>query len=151
MDLRTALPSLLPRAIAWAETVAVDAAARGVPLDERGINDAMEVGVKHPDKVRVLMVDWLPRPEDPELQAAATQTGLLGPSMVGLTLGYSVFIRYGYLSRRLLSHECRHVFQFERAGSIEAFLPDYLGSIANVGYANCPYELDAKAHEIPDA
>ena len=68
-------------------------------------------------------------PEDPVLQTAAVQTGLLGPGMVGLTLGYTVFICRSYQTVRLLSHECRHVYQDEQAGSIAAFLPGYLQQI----------------------
>ncbi len=42
---------------------------------------------------------------------------------------------------RLLRHEFRHVHQYEKAGSISAFLPIYLGQI------DAPLEADARAHE----
>jgi hypothetical protein len=71
--------------------------------------------------------------------------------MVGLTLGYSVLICQGHDSLRLLSHEFRHVHQYEQAGSIAAFLPGYLEQIAILGYANSTFEVDASAHEIIDA
>jgi hypothetical protein len=68
--------------------------------------------------------------------------------MVGLTLGYAVFICTGYNTNlRLLRHEFRHVHQYERAGSIAAFLPAYLGQIVQFGYHNAPLEQDARAHE----
>ena len=82
------------------------------------------------------------------LRAAALQAGLLGPGMVGLTLGYSIFIVNGHVNDRLLSHELRHVQQYERAGSIAAFLPTYLSQIVDLGYENAPFEIDARAHEI---
>ena len=87
-------------------------------------------------------------PEDRELQAAAVQTGLLGPHMAGLTLGYSVFVRRGHDTWQLLSHEFRHVAQYERAGSIADFLPVYLRQIVEAGYFNAPLEKDAREHEI---
>ena len=68
--------------------------------------------------------------------------------MVGLTLGYSIFIVNGHVNDRLLSHELRHVQQYERAGSIAAFLPTYLSQIVDLGYENAPFEIDARAHEI---
>ena len=153
VDLQARLPQLLPRAIAWAETVAADVAARGVGLSASALADARAVGVQRPENVRVLMVVQLPLPTDPELQAAAVQTGLLGPTMIGLTLGYAILICQGHMSRRLLSHECRHVAQYEHAGSIGSFLPVYLASIIQpgVGYGNSPFEQDALAHELPDA
>ena len=70
--------------------------------------------------------------------------------MDGLTLGHSILIRHGRMSRRLLSHECRHVFQYEQAGSIATFLPHYLRSIVQVGYWESPFEKDARDHELAD-
>jgi len=84
------------------------------------------------------------------LRQAALQTGLLGPGMIGLTLGYSIFVVRGYMEFRLLSHECRHVYQYETYGSIAAFLPVYLEQIATVGYLDAPFEQDARANERGD-
>jgi len=151
MDLQTLLPRLIPRAITWAEVIAADVASRGAALDVSGLSDARTVGVQRANSIRVLMVDRLPLPSDSELQAAALQTGLLGPEMAGLTLGYSILICHGQMCRRLLSHECRHVFQYEQAGSIASFLPLYLESIVQVGYWDCPFEQDARTHEQTDA
>ena len=76
------------------------------------------------------------------------QTGLLDTNMIGLTLGYAVFVRRGHeVSTRLLSHEFRHVYQYETLGSIAQFLPIYLHQIAQVGYREAPFEIDARANE----
>ncbi len=150
MELRVLLPRLMPRAIAWAESVAADVGSKGMPLDPSGVSVARIAGVQSVGSIRVLMVDHLPLPTNPELKAAALQTELLGPKMAGLTLGHSILIRHGQMCRRLLSHECRHVFQYEQAGSIAAFLPLYLESIVRVGYWNSPYEQDARAYEQVD-
>ena len=76
------------------------------------------------------------------------ETGLLGPEMIGVTFGYGVYICDGHISNRLISHECRHVYQYEVAGSIGAFLQVYLQQIATVGYHDAPLEVDARQHEI---
>jgi hypothetical protein len=86
-------------------------------------------------------------PTEPILRSAAAQTGFLDPRMVGLTLGHSVFICRGHETMRLLSHEFRHVYQYEQAGSIAAFLPGYLAQIVEHGYTNTSFEVDARAHE----
>jgi len=86
-------------------------------------------------------------PTDAELRQAAIQTGLLGPGNVGLTLGYGIFIAAGNFTARVLSHEFRHVHQYEIRGSIAAFLPEYLQQIVTVGYDNAPLEIDARAWE----
>ena len=147
MDLRAALPMLLPRAIAWAEAEANGIGSKGKALSEEALRIARNVGVEHPELIRVALVEALPSPDDPILKSAAVQTGLVGSHMAGLTLGYSVFVRRGYDTWRLLSHEFRHVFQYEQAGSIAAFLPVYLQQIVQFGYARAPLELDARAHE----
>ena len=123
----------------------------GIALNEAGLLIAARVGVEQPNRVRIRLVDQLPLPDDPELREAALQAGLLGPNMVGLTLGYSILICDGHMSWRLLSHECRHVFQYERGGSIAVFLPRYLRSIVALGYEDSPSEQDARAHELADA
>lgn len=146
-DLRAALPVLVPKAIAWAEAQHSSIAQVGQPLNDVLLALARSVGVVHPELIRVAEVPHLPLPEDPELRRAALVTGLLGPGMVGLTLGYGVYVCHGHGNVRLLSHEFRHVHQYERAGSIAAFLPDYLQQIVTVGYDDAPFEVDARAHE----
>ena len=151
MILHNRLPALLSDAIAWAEMVAADVALHGVKLDAACLVDAQTVGVHRPEHIRILIVDHMPQPPSAELQAAASQTRLLGATTVGLTLGYAVLIRRGHWSRRLVSHEFRHVFQYEQTGSIETFLPQYLTSIVYHGYWDCPFEQDARLHELTDA
>lgn len=112
LDLRAELPHLLPKAIAWAEAQAAWVTNYGRPLDDGEVQLARRVGVAQPERVRVALVDALPLPEDPELRAAALQTGLLGAGMVGLTLAHAVFICRGHETKRLLSHELRHVHQY---------------------------------------
>lgn len=151
MDLQRALPQLLPGAIAWAEARARRAAEVGEPLTPSEQEMARTVGVSKPELVRVETVESLPLPDDPMLRAAALQAGLLGPGMVGLTLGHAVFICRGHKTRRLLSHELRHVHQYEQNGSIAGFLPLYLKQVIEAGYRNAPFEADARAHELPDS
>jgi len=151
MELRQALPHLLPGAIAWAEARARKAAEVGEPLTPSEQEVARVVGVRKPELVRVETVESLPLPDDPTLRAAAVQAGLLGAGMVGLTLGYAVFVCRGHKTRRLLSHELRHVHQYEQNGSIAGFLPLYLKQVIEAGYHNAPFEADARAHELPDA
>jgi len=147
-DLATVLPLLLPKAIEWANARSQEILTGGEPLSETGLELARAVGVSQPEKIRVSIVQSLPLPEDQTLRAVALETGLLGEGMVGLTLGYGIYVCTGHIDNRLVSHECRHVFQYEEAGSIEGFLPIYLEQIAIYGYDNAPYEIDARTHEI---
>lgn len=146
IDPRT-LQALLPAAIAWARACSQQGLQTGRTLDPEQRELARSVGVTQPDHIRIVTSTNVPSPEDPQLKAVATAAGLMGDSVLGMTLGYAVFIRAGAESTRLLSHEFRHVHQFERAGSLEDFLTQYLGQIALLGYGDAPMERDARAHE----
>jgi hypothetical protein len=141
------LAQILPKAIAWAEARSSEILTSGVPLSDLGRRLAHLAGVNRPERVRVAQVARIPLPDDPELREATLAAGLLGPDTIGLTLGYGIYILKGHSSNRLLSHECRHVYQYEEAGSIAAFLPIYLEQILSVGYTAAPFEVDARAHE----
>jgi hypothetical protein len=149
-DLKAVLPAILPRAIVWAEAQERHILNSGISLNAQLSGVALGVGVRHPEKVFLLEVENLPLPVDPDLRQAALETNLLGPRTVGLALGYGIYLRKGYGTVRLISHELRHVHQYEEAGSIAAFLPIYLVQIADVGYENSPYEIDARRHEKRD-
>jgi hypothetical protein len=147
VELQKQLPRLLPAAIRWSEAQSRAACTTGTALSEPLLSLATRVGVRAPAAIRIAHTDKMPLPDDPALAEAALQAGLLGPEMIGLTLGYAVFIRRGHLSARLLAHEFRHVEQFERHGSLAAFLSEYLGQFVEYGYRDAPYEQDARAHE----
>jgi hypothetical protein len=148
-DLQTALPKILPAAISLAKNQSENATRLGRPLDDGLISIARNVGVAHPERIRILEVMHLPQPDEPLLKQAADATGLLSSDKVGLTLWYAVFACSGYAQDlRLLSHEFRHVHQYEAEGSIESFLTKYLQQIATVGYRDAAFEIDARAHEL---
>lgn len=148
IDLSRALPTILPAAIAWAEQQAQWVLATGEPLSPQSMADARVVGVASPENVRVAVVPAVPLPNDPMLLAVVRDTGLLGPSTCGMALGHAILIVQGHKTRRWITHECRHVYQYEVAGSIAAFLPSYLQQIATYGYWDAPFEVDARLHEI---
>src|SRR5688500_13533771 len=121
MNLQASLPTLLPKAVEWAEMQQMDILATGRSLTPDEISTARAVDVKHPDKSRTQPVRRSPVPHDAGLAQAASLTGLLGPDVAGLTLFSGIFIVEGTYSRRLLAHDCRHVHQYEERGSILKF------------------------------
>ena len=150
MDLLYELQSLLPMAIKWAEEHSEKIQKEGISLTVEQIDIANKVGVNNPEKVRILEVTVLPLPTDPKLNEAATKIGFLSDAMKGLTLGHSIYICNGHNTTRLLSHELRHVYQYETFRSIPEFMVEYLKQIVLVGYENSLLEQDAKKHEIHD-
>lgn len=143
------LPALAPRAIAWAEQQSAVVARNGTALTAAQQQLARSVGVRHPEQVRLAIVDQFPLPQEAEVRAAAMRIGLARPTIAGLTLGHSVMVRRGFENdARLLSHEFRHVSQYEARGGIAAFLGQHLKDLARFGYENSPFERDARAHEV---
>lgn len=147
-NLKTALPALMPLAIQWAEATAEYAAMCGRPLGDQEKELARRVGVNDTDRVRIFMVDQMPYPEHPALQAAAMATDFLSPQTQGLALGHSIMMRRGKECGRLLAHEFRHVHQYENAGSIAAFLEVFLEQVVDHGHDEAPLEIDARAYEV---
>ncbi|QRM19758.1 hypothetical protein GBK02_10265 [Dechloromonas sp. TW-R-39-2] len=89
--------------------------------------------MKNTDLVKVLQVTDFPFPEDRLLGDAVKAMGLLGNGVIGITLGYGILIREGHYSERLLAHECRHIYQFEQAGSLDSFLMAYVRGVNKYG------------------
>ena len=139
---------LLPDAMAWAAAISLTAQKNGVALNPRWVQLAEAVGVQQPEKIRIYVVQEIPRPGNVELAKKAAQVGLLGPTIRGLTLGYSVIVLGVHQNNpRVLAHEFRHVYQYEMAGSLEWFLREYLQQVITYGYWNSVLERDARDHE----
>lgn len=147
IDLQARLPELLPKAIAWAEGLCAKITAEGTPIDQELQAVARSLGVGQPEKIRVLEVPHLPKPEDPELCQAFFASGMLGANMTGLTLGYHIMVVEGCLTPRWLAHDFRHVYQFEEAGSLQAFLSIYASQVLACGHNDAPLEWDARQQE----
>ena len=143
------VPMLAMLAAEWAERYAAESIAAGAPLTPQQAEIARRVGVRDPSKVRVRVVEELPAPTEPRLVAAAGRIGLVPQAASGMTLGYAVIVRRGAeRDARLLSHELRHVAQYEELGGIRAFLAEHIGDLLQYGYEDSPFERDARAHEL---
>ncbi len=138
------LAELLPLAAEWAERQEARILAEGTALTPAQIADARQMGVAHPERVRWLAVASIPMPEHPLLQAAGEATGLISPYTAGLSLRYGIYVRHDVAGdRHLLAHELVHTAQYERCGSIEAFLQQYLQECLSIGYPAAPMEQEA--------
>jgi uncharacterized protein DUF4157 len=143
------VPLLAALAADWAERFAAESLAAGRPLTPAQRELARRVGVRDPSRVRIRLVEELPAPSEPRLVAAAGRIGLVPQAASGMTLGYAVILRRdSEADTRLLSHELRHVAQYESSGGIRPFLAEHIGHLLQFGYEASPFEQDARAHEI---
>jgi hypothetical protein len=137
---------LLPLAATWATEQERKILREGIALSEQEVADATAVGVKERQRVRLLQVETIARPSQPQLRAACEAIDFLSLATRGLTLGHGIFIRSDcWRDRALIAHELAHVAQYERLGGILPFLRSYLYECLTVGYSTSPLEQEAIA------
>jgi hypothetical protein len=134
-SLLNSLPTLLPVAYAFAEEQEAHILKHGESLTEFGLADARRAGVKSPERVRILKVDFLPRPENEDAMFVAGRIGLYQPHSTALTFGYAICLRRDFGNdRQLLVHELVHVAQYERLGGVRPFLNVFLRECIEPGH-----------------
>jgi hypothetical protein len=117
--------TLLTRAAAWAQRQEelILAHERAFVLSPEFRAIARRAGVVSPKAVRILGVSEIPLPEETDLREAAVMFGLITPGTAGMTIGHGIFVRLDCMKDlQLIAHELCHVGQYERCGSILAFL-----------------------------
>lgn len=146
-DLESLSTIILPRVIGWIQELSHRVMAEGISLNEQQKLVAASVGVTEVDRIKIFFFDSIQYPDDNLLKEAILENNFLGPDMIGLTVGHGILIKKNQLTNRLLSHECRHVHQYERYGSIDNFLSEYVKQIVNYGYLYSPLEVEARSYE----
>ena len=140
------LEQLLPLAAQWAAEQERLVLCEGVPLSEVEMADAKAIGVRNPERVRLLRVESVPVPAHPMLRAASASMSFLTAAPRGLALNYGIFLRADHWRERaLIAHELAHTAQYQRLGGILPFLQTYIYQCATVGYQNSPLEMEAAA------
>ena len=105
---------------------------------------ALRIGIRDPERVRLLQIELIPSPTHPLLQAAYQKANFVPTAPRGLTLHYGIFVRADYWrDRALIVHELVHTAQYERLGGIQPFLRQYLMECATVGYHKSALENEA--------
>lgn len=121
------LETILSLAIPWAKEQEELILARGVSLGTQHLDDARLAGVQDPSRVRVLVVERLPLPENPLLVQFARQNQILTIASRGCTFRYGIMIRADcWGDRELLVHNLVHVAQCEHFPDIETCIREYV-------------------------
>jgi len=145
------LPALFPHVVEWISCLDKQAQESGRALTPVELDLAQNVGVAHPEEVRIPSVLSIPLPSHLRVKQLARRVGLLNADTGGLTAGYGVIARRDCANNlRLLADEFVHVAQYERLGR-EGFLEEYVQQIGANEYLNAPFELveaDAKATNL---
>ncbi|MDQ6809318.1 MAG: hypothetical protein M3Z64_07825 [Verrucomicrobiota bacterium] len=143
---RAALFLLAPAAAAWVARQEHRILREGERLSPSELDDAVRIGIRHPERIRVLTVSSIPPFRARWLRRCATGMPFVSANTIGLTARYGIFLREDYRhDRSLLRHELAHTAQYERLGGIRPFLRQYLGEWLEVGYPSGALEVEASA------
>lgn len=136
----------------WAKKQEAYILQHGIPLGPGQIADARRGGVQDPARIRVLVVDRIPLPDDRELAEAAQHAQIITGASRGVAIGYGIIIRAdSWQNRELLLHQFVHVAQCERSGGLESFVTEYLcdrRSCADFSVGSLEDEARGLAREI---
>lgn len=144
---------LAPLAAQWAKSQEKFILRHGVPLTADQIADARKAGVKDVVRVRILVVNRIPLPDDKELAQAARHALIITDASRGVAIGYGIIIRAdSWRDRELLLHQLVHVAQCERSGGLEKFVNEYLldrrNGSRNFGLGSLEDEARGLAREL---
>jgi hypothetical protein len=141
-----ALEVLVPSAAAWIARQERWILRDGEPLVASDLAAARAVGVRQPERVRVLRVERVPSVGGPVLQRAAERLGIGAGDAAGMAMRYGVFLRRDLGDDRwVLAHELTHTAQYERLGGIAPFLRAYVHDVLAHGYHGAAMEAEANA------
>src|SRR4051794_21766284 len=112
--------ALLPLAYQWVKTQEEFVLTHGIQLTPQQRADARLAGVRNSERVRVLVVDRVPLPEDEMLLEATRRSRILTHDTRCTGFGYAIIIRAdAWCDRELLVHNLIHIAQCERSGGLE--------------------------------
>jgi hypothetical protein len=139
------LPVLLPHAVDWIALLERQALRLGQPLSAAGQADARLLGVRAPERVRVLALAEVPQPTPGRLRELAQSAGLLPLMAEGFTAGYGILLRPEHAGKRgFLAHRLARVTQYERYG-LEGFLKRYLAQLMGEDPAGARLQREARS------
>jgi len=135
---------MLPLTIWWVRHNEKIALRLGRKLSDEEMNWAMQIGIAHPEKVRILNVARIPTPVPHFIEKLLQRRGYPAGNAAGMCMRYGIYAKETYAHRKsLIAHELVHTHQFERLGGLWHFLNLYLKETMILGYANSPLEKEA--------
>jgi hypothetical protein len=135
----------LPRLLAWYAKAETGLLPQGRPLNPAEMRIAHLLALRHPDKVRIVVQEIFPLPDDPELRADAEKSGM--GSEDARTMGDAILLKpYLHEDPTVIAHELVHISQHDRLGR-EAFMRRYLTELEMLGYDAAPLEVEAYSRQ----
>ncbi len=119
--------------------------SRGRPLTTIEVEVAKELGLSDINNIFVIVVERVPNPLRWSF-GLMEKCGTCVSEVDGITLGHGIYVSYAARnSLELMAHELVHVGQYERAGSVWAFMVEYIYQCLVLGYHDAAWEVEARA------
>ena len=143
MDIEFIL-KLIPKVCEWLEFQENNIISIGRDLTPEELAIAKRIGIKNYDIIRVYESSVVSNPSDIVLNELGKQIGLISTNTSGICFRYGIFIYENASDKKaVLTHELIHTLQYERFGSIKAFITQYLKECLEVGYHQSDLEKEA--------
>jgi hypothetical protein len=134
----------IPKVCEWLEYQENNIISIGRDLASEELAIAKRIGIKNYDIIRVYESSVVPNPSDIVLKELGKQIGLISTNTSGICFRYGIFVHENASDKKaVLTHELIHTLQYERFGSIKAFITQYLKECIEVGYHMSELEKEA--------
>lgn len=135
---------MLPLVIWWVRHNEKIALRMGRNLSDEEMSWAKQIGIAHPEKIRILNVTRIPTPVPHFVEKVLQRKGYPAGNAAGMCMRYGIYAKESHEDRKsIIAHELVHTHQFERLGGLWHFLHIYLMETMILGYANSPLEIEA--------
>jgi hypothetical protein len=136
---------IFPAVCEWIEQQENDIISKGRQLTLNETEIAKRIGIKNYDVIKVIESDLVPQPKNKIILEMGLELGLLNKERTnGICYRYGIFINKNATNKNLiLIHELIHTLQYEKFGSLEKFLYQYIKECIELGYESSPLELEA--------
>ncbi|GAA5496262.1 hypothetical protein Rhal01_02445 [Rubritalea halochordaticola] len=134
-----------PIAALWVGHHEVIIRSTGRRLNEKELEHCQKLGIQQAEDIRVKVVARVPSPVPCWLERLCQKLGFPVGSAAGICFRYGIYLDERYSGNpSLLRHELVHTAQYERFGSLKAFLKTYLFECLHFGYSKSPLEIEAQ-------
>ncbi len=135
--------TILYKAMMFQKSSEKIALSEGRELTKDEARYAVELGIKHPEKIRIQYQWSLPKPHDKELLIEFNKLGFGSLFEGGRTSGYGIYVKsYFPYKSSIIRHELVHVKQAESMG-LRPFTRQYLIEAMTYDYFDMPLEAEA--------
>ena len=138
---------LLPATVFWVWKRERSILKHGRPLTPEELKSATDrAGVCEARRIRVQILPEVPLPGWSWMHTLAGAVGCAPAAVGGMALRYGICLRTDCAhDPGILLHECVHTAQYERLGSLRAFLHRYLIECLRDGYEASSLEAEARS------